>query len=252
MSPTYRSNLRQNLQRAGYGEARVRRAAIAHAGRLVAETPAIWLRPQERVAALVREVRGRAAIDAARAAGKALLFLTPHMGCFEITAQWAAQRMAITVLYRPPKLAWLDPLMRAGRSRGGMRLAPADARGVREVLAALKRREAVGFLPDQVPGEGEGEWAQFFGELAYTGTFAPRLAQRADLACLLAYAERLPRGTGYRLQFRPLPPRVPGESAVRHLNRALEDLVRECPGQYLWGYNRYKTPAGAKPKPAAA
>ncbi len=251
ISPTYRRNLRANLERAGYGDPRVRRAAIAHAGQLVAETPAIWLRPQERVAALVNEVRGMAAIDAARAAGKALLFLTPHMGCFEITAQYAGQRMPMTVLYRPPKLAWLEPLMRAGRGRGGVRLVPADARGVRELLAALKRREAAGFLPDQVPGEGEGEWAQFFGELAYTATLAPRLARRAEIACFLAYAERLPRGAGYRIVLKTLPPPLPGETPVRHLNRALEDLVRECPGQYLWGYNRYKTPRGAKPRPAA-
>jgi len=251
ISPTYRRSLRANLERAGYRDPRVRRAAIAHAGQLVAETPALWLRPQERVAALVTEVRGIAAVDAARAAGKALLFLTPHMGCFEIAAQYAAQRMPMTVLYRAPKLAWLEPLMRAGRGRGGVRLAPADARGVREVLAALKRRGAAGFLPDQVPGEGEGEWAEFFGELAYTATLAPRLAQRAEVACFLAYAERLPRGAGYRLVLKPLPPPLPGETPVRHLNRALEDLVRECPGQYLWGYNRYKTPRGAKPRPAA-
>jgi Kdo2-lipid IVA lauroyltransferase/acyltransferase len=251
ISPTYRRNLRANLARAGYADPRVRRAAIAHAGQLLAETPAMWLRPQERVAALVNEVRGMAAVDAARAAGKALLFLTPHMGCFEITAQYTAQRMPITVLYRPPKLAWLDPLMRAGRGRGGMRLVPADARGVREVLAALKRGGAAGFLPDQVPGQGEGEWAEFFGELAYTATLAPRLAQRAEVACFLAFAERLPRGAGYRMMLKPLPPPVPGETPVRHLNRALEDLVRECPGQYLWGYNRYKTPRGAKPKPSA-
>jgi KDO2-lipid IV(A) lauroyltransferase len=251
ISPTYRRNLRANLARAGYADPRVRRAAIAHAGQLLAETPAMWLRPQERVAALVNEVRGMAAVDAARAAGKALLFLTPHMGCFEITAQYTAQRMPITVLYRPPKLAWLDPLMRAGRGRGGVRLVPADARGVREVLAALKRGGAAGFLPDQVPGQGEGEWAEFFGELAYTATLAPRLAQRAEVACFLAFAERLPRGAGYRMMLKPLPPPFPGETPVRHLNRALEDLVRECPGQYLWGYNRYKTPRGAKPKPSA-
>ena len=42
---------------------------------------------------------------------------------------------------------------------------------------------------------------------------------------------------------------LPNENPARRLNRALEALVRECPGQYLWGYNRYKTPRGAKPKP---
>src|SRR5687768_16732119 len=46
-----------------------------------------------------------------RAQRKPLLFLTPHMGCFELTAQYAALRGPITVLYRPPKIAWLEPLM---------------------------------------------------------------------------------------------------------------------------------------------
>jgi KDO2-lipid IV(A) lauroyltransferase len=250
MSPTYRRQLRENLLQAGYGDAATRRAAIAHAGQMLLETPPMWLRPQPEVAALVREVRGMEAVDAARGRGNALLFLTPHMGCFEITAQYASQLMPITVLYRAPKMGWLEPLMREGRSRGRVRLAPADQSGVREVLAALKRGEAVGFLPDQVPGEGEGEWAPFFGAPAYTATLAPRLAARDNVACFLAYAKRLPRGAGYVIEVRPYPAIPAHESPTRHLNRALEELVRECPGQYLWGYNRYKTPSGAKPKPA--
>jgi KDO2-lipid IV(A) lauroyltransferase len=250
ISPTYRRNLRANLARAGYHDARVRRAAIAHAGQMLAETPAMWLRPQQRVAAFVTEVQGMAAVEAARASGKALLLLTPHMGCFEVAAQYAARQLPITVLYRAPKEAWLEPLMREGRGRGGVRLVPADYRGVRDLFAALKRREAVGFLPDQVPGEGEGEWAEFFGQLAYTATLAPKLARRDDVACFLAYAKRLPRGAGYAITIRPYPRGVAGETPTRLLNRALEELVRECPEQYLWGYNRYKTPRGAKPKPA--
>ena len=79
---------------------------------------------------------------------------------------------------------------------------------------------------------------------------APKLAERENVACFLAYAKRLPRGSGYALVLRRYPPRLPGESPTRHLNRALEALVRECPEQYLWGYNRYKTPARAKPRPA--
>jgi KDO2-lipid IV(A) lauroyltransferase len=216
---------------------------------MITETPAIWLRPQEQVAALVKEVEGIDRALAAREQGRALLFLTPHMGCFEIAAQYAAQHTPITVLYRAPKVAWLDPLMREGRGRGRIRLVPADVTGVRELFAALKRREAAGFLPDQVPGVGEGEWADFFGRPAYTATLAPKLARRDGVACFLAYAKRLPRGAGYGIHLRELPEAFAGESPVRHLNRALENLVRECPEQYLWGYNRYKTPRGAKPKP---
>ena len=249
MSPTYRRHLRENLALAGYMDARIRRAAIAHAGQLLLETPAMWLRPQDEVAALVREVHGLEAAFAARDAGKALLFLTPHMGCFEIAAQYASHRVPITVLYRAPKMRWLEPLMHEGRSRGSVRLVPADNRGVRELLLALKRGEAVGFLPDQVPGEGEGDWAQFFGRQAYTGVLAPKLAERDNVACFLVYARRLPRGAGYALVLREYPRRLPDETPTRHLNRALEELVRECPEQYLWGYNRFKVPARAKPRP---
>jgi KDO2-lipid IV(A) lauroyltransferase len=140
-------------------------------------------------------------------------------------------------------------LMHEGRERANLRLATADLSGVREVMAALRRGEASGFLPDHVPGEGEGEWAEFFGRPAYTMTLAAKLVERREFETFLAYARRLPRGEGYEIVLRRLPQRLAGESATRRLNRAIEALVRECPGQYLWGYNRYKTPSGAKPLP---
>jgi KDO2-lipid IV(A) lauroyltransferase len=250
MSPTYRRHLRENLAQAGYSDARTRREAIAAAGQLTAEIPALWFRPQEEVAALVKGLEGAAgeAIEAI-AQRKPVLFLTPHMGCFEVAAQYAARVAPITVLYRAPKMAWLEPLMHEGRARGNVRLATADLSGVRELMAALKRGEAAGFLPDQVPGEGEGAWAGFFGRPAYTMTLAAKLAARREFETFLVYARRLPRGGGYSIVARRLPEPLPGEPAPRRLNRAIEALVRECPGQYLWGYNRYKTPSGAKPRP---
>jgi Kdo2-lipid IVA lauroyltransferase/acyltransferase len=250
MSPTYRRHLRENLAAARYDDPRLRRRAIASAGQLVMELPALWFRARDEVLALVKQVQGDDAVLAAQRAGKAILFLTPHMGAFEIAAQYAASRIPITVLYRRPKLAWLEPLMRAGRERPNVRLVPAELRGVRKVFKALERGEAVGFLPDQVPGAGEGEWSDFFGRPAYTMTLAAKLAARDNVACFLAFAERLPRGAGYSILVQPFAPARLGESATRRLNRALEELVALCPEQYLWGYNRYKTPRGAKPPSA--
>jgi KDO2-lipid IV(A) lauroyltransferase len=252
LSPTYRAHLRENLAAAGLQDAATRRAAIASAGRLLAELPLVWLRPRAQVVAQVRRIDGQALVDAARAAGRGIVFLTPHLGCFEIAAQVAADLFPITVLYRPPKLAWLQPVIEQGRGGDNVRLARADLSGVRELLAAIGRNEAIGILPDQVPGEGEGEWTEFFGKPAYTMTLGARLAARPGVVCLLAYGERLPRGEGYVLHVRPLPTVEPGESDTRRMNRALEALIRECPGQYLWGYNRYKRPAGAPPPPAAS
>ena len=247
MSPTYRRHLRQNLARAGYDDSATRRAAIAAAGQMLTEIPAVWFSPPERIARLVKRVEGEAAATEPLRQGKAVLFLTPHMGCFEVAAQYAALRAPITVLYRPPKVAWLDPLMREGRVRQNVRLVPADLSGVRELFNAVRRGEAVGFLPDQVPGVGEGEWAELFGSPAYTMTLAAKLAARDNLECFLAFARRLPRGEGYEILLRPFPEQLANESPARRLNRAIEALVRECPAQYLWGYNRYKVPAGAPP-----
>ncbi|MBV8032163.1 MAG: lysophospholipid acyltransferase family protein [Betaproteobacteria bacterium] len=248
LSPAYRRSLEANLRQAGIADAGVRREAIASAGKLLAEVPALWFRRHEAVERLVRRVEGAEPAYAARDRGEPILFLTPHMGAFEITAQYAARHTPITVLYRPPKIAALDPLMREGRGRARLRLVPADVTGVRELFAALRRREAVGFLPDQVPSEGEGEWADFFGRPAYTMTLAAKLAERRGIACFLAYARRLPMGRGFEIVLKKYPDKQPGETSVRRLNRAIEDLVRECPGQYLWSYNRYKVPKGQAAK----
>jgi KDO2-lipid IV(A) lauroyltransferase len=249
LSPTYRRHLRENLAAAGYRDAATRRAAIAGAGRMLTELPAIWLRPRAEVAALVRRVDGRELVDAARTAGQGIVFLTPHLGCFEIAAKVAADEFPITVLYRAPKIACLQPLIEQGRGQDNVRLARAEQSGVRALVTALLRGEAVGILPDQVPGVGEGDWVEFFGKPAYTMTLAARLAARRGRVCLLAFGERLPGGAGYVLHLRPLPAAQAGESGTRRLNRALEALIRECPGQYLWGYNRYKRPRGASAPP---
>jgi KDO2-lipid IV(A) lauroyltransferase len=212
---------------------------------MAAEIPALWLRPQREVMARVRRIDGWEHVDAARAAGKGIVFLSPHLGCFELTYKTVGDRIPVTLLYRAPKLGWLQPVIEEGRGRDGVSLARAERAGVRKLLAALLRKEAVFILPDQVPGVGEGEWTEFFGRPAYTMTLAARLAERPAHACLLMYGERLPGGEGYAMHVRPLPKAEPGEGGVRCINRALEALVRECPGQYLWGYNRYKHPKGA-------
>ena len=245
LSSPYRARLRAHLAQAGYADAATRRAAIAEAGRMVAEAPKLWLRPCAEVLALVRRVEGLDAVAAARAAGKGVVFLTPHYGCFEITAQAVGETGPLTVLYRPARNERLARVMQAGRARGNVTLAAATLGGVRQLLAALKRREAVGILPDQVPAVGEGEWVEFFGRPAYTMTLAGKLAARADVAAFLVMGRRLARGAGYDVRITPLSPARAGESPARRVNRALEEAIREHPAQYLWGYNRYKRPPGA-------
>jgi len=180
-----------------------------------------------------------------------VVLLTPHLGCFEISAIYAAERFPITVLYREPRIRWLDTLIVAGRGRGQEKLAPANLKGVRLLFKALRNKEAIGVLPDQVPSAGEGEWVEFFGKPAYTMTLISRLCETLDPAVFVAAAYRLPRGAGYEIEVAPVPGGLRGAGGIRRMNAAIEALVRKHPEQYLWSYNRYKHPAGAPLPPAS-
>lgn len=253
-SPTYARRLRENLYASGVcaDEAQCRallRETVAETGKGAVELAAVWFGPDEPVTRMVVECDGWDDVDAARARGKGIIFLTPHLGCFEMAGLYVGEHVPLTVLYRPPRQRWLEPFMVAGRSRVRSQLAPTTLKGVRMLYRALSRGEAVGILPDQAPGEGEGVWADFFGRPAYTMTLVRRLQQTSGAAVIMTFAERLPRGRGYRMHAKALSTEHFDEAA---LNRAVEQQVRRCPAQYLWGYNRFKVPAGAEPPPAKA
>jgi KDO2-lipid IV(A) lauroyltransferase len=251
-SRAYSARLDQNLRQSGLFSReddyrRLRRAAAAAAGKTALESLVIWLSSPNRITGWIREVLGLASIEEARAAGRGILLLTPHLGCFEIAGFYFGQTMPLTILYRPPRARWLEGLMVAGRARGQAKLATTDLRGVRRLLKALRRGEAVGMLPDQAPRFGEGAWAPFFGRAAFTMTLAARLQQTTGCAAFMVFAERLPRAGGFRLHIESLEAGIENEAA---LNRAVERMIALAPEQYLWGYNRYKAPADAPPAPA--
>lgn len=243
LSPTYRRRFMANTAQAGYRWGEVA-AAVGHAGRMVLESPRLWMRTTQ-----VNTIHGADVVEAAWARGKGILYLTPHLGCFELSVQAAAQRWSgergpITILYRPAKQAWLAELMLTARNRAGIQAVPTNLSGVRQMIKALRKGEAVGLLPDQVPPEGQGQWAPFFGKNAYTMTLAARLALQTGATVVLARCERLPRGRGFELFFEGLPMELSAEldTAVLQINQAMEHTIRQCPRQYLWGYGRYKKP----------
>ncbi|MCL2525371.1 MAG: lysophospholipid acyltransferase family protein [Betaproteobacteria bacterium] len=249
-SPTYRRHLRANMAQAGIDPA-LRLAAAAEAGKQMSELARIWLRPLAEANAQVVEVAGGELVEAARRAGRGIVFLTPHLGCFEITAQYLSTLGDITVLYRAPKSAAAQQLILAGRKRAQLHLAPADLSGVRSLIKALKKGQMIGLLPDQAPKSGEGVWLKFFGRYAYTMTLAARLTE-TGAAALLTWGERLPGGRGYRIHFLPPSQPLSGSTIERaqQINGEIEALIHQCPTQYLWGYNRYKEPRGAGSPPA--
>jgi len=248
LSPTYRRRFAQNIAQAGYSFDQVK-VAIGHAGRMVTELPRMWLQDTT-----VNAVHGAEVVEQAWGKGKGILFLTPHLGCFELSVQgaaklWSAEHGPITILYRPAKQAWLADMMLTSRNRSGIQAVPTTLSGVRQMIKALRKGEAVGLLPDQVPPNGQGQWAPFFGKDAYTMTLAARLALQTGATVILVRCERLSAGRGYELFFEALPMQLSDQldEAVVQLNQAMEHTIRQCPTQYLWGYGRYKQPRHEAP-----
>ena len=258
-SPSYRKRHRANAALAGVGSA-PRRASVGEAGKLLMELPRLWLRPREQAINDPVQWLHAELVDQALDGSRGLILLTPHMGSFEVAAQAYAERFGarqpITVLYRPARQRWLRELEETARARPALATAPATLAGVRLLMRALRNGQTLGMLPDQVPPDGMGVWAPFFGQPAYTMTLAARLAQQSGAAVLLIWAERLPCGAGYTVRVQPLAEPLPDKTALDEsawtlaaaaaINRSMEAVVQQRPEQYLWGYHRYKQPRQAE------
>ena len=220
-SPKYRYQFLNNARLAGYGFWQVV-AAVGQSGKMLLELPRLWRGRPVRV-----RWTGVELIEQAHRDGAGILFLTPHLGCFEITAQnfgrvYAAEHGPITVLYRPSRKQWLRDLVDNARQRPGeLEAVPTTLAGVKQLIKALRKGEAVGLLPDQVPPEGMGVWQPFFGKPAYTMTLSARLAQVPGTRVLLAWGERLSWGRGFCVHVHAFEQMLGGERPVSYTHLTL-------------------------------
>lgn len=228
---------------------RLARESLEEDACMFAELGHLWFRPVEEVLARVVEVRGEEHLRRGLERGRGVVVAGPHLGAWELLGLWLGRHHAVTSLYRKPLVRELEEVFQKARGRSGARLHPANASGLRAVCSALRRGGVVGILPDQDPGPGGGVFVPFFGIPANSSVVIPRVASRLGTTVLVAFAERLPRGAGYRIHFRPGSEEIAGSDLVagaRALSRDVESLVRTAPAQYLWSYKRFRIqPAGS-------
>ena len=250
LSARFRKRWNENRAQAGLSASQVR-GGIAHNGRMMLELPRLWLGKP-----VPTFWQGLEHVEQAYAQQRGVVFLTPHLGCFEITAQMIAksfheQHGDLTVMYRPPNQRWMTEMMTYVRNRPGLRAVPTNLTGVRQMVRELRQGRAVGILPDHVPPEGQGLWAPFFGRPAYTMTLAAKLVHQTGAAVVFVWGERLPAARGYRLHCVPMQESLSADlqTAVTQINQAMETLILSAPDQYMWSYARYRHP---RPQPAIA
>ena len=252
LSPSYRRSFQANVQAAGVAW-RDARPAVAAIGSMVAELPWVWMRPHTATLDGLVKWDGAEYFEAAMQAGKGVIIMSPHLGAWEIGAQAIAEKFGpvhgpMIALFRPARKAWLEPLVANARTRPYLDSAPTSLAGVRTLIRALRHGGYTAILPDQVPPLGQGVWAPFFGREVYTMTLLAKLAQQTGAQVILTWCERLPVGEGFCMHMRPFDApemkdaAVSPEEAAAAVNRGVELMVLDAPGQYMWGYARGKQP----------
>ncbi|MBJ7503772.1 MAG: lysophospholipid acyltransferase family protein [Polynucleobacter sp.] len=222
--------------------------AIPGSGMLLSDSLWIWHNPEKALA--LAEVTNWDLVAEAIDEGHGLIMLCPHLGGFEIIPRILANHFPATILYRPARQKWLNTVIESWRAYPNMHFVPTNLHGVRQMVRALSRGEAIGILPDQVPSGGEGVWVPFFGRYAYTTTLPPRLAGRKHIPVVLFSAQRKGLGQGWLIHAERLPAFAENTSvAATELNLALEKIILRAPNQYIWAYNRFKHPSGAELPP---
>lgn len=230
---------------------RLERQSLIETGRTLTEAGPLWRWPREKLLEITRETPGLDAVEQARAESQGIIILAPHIGAWELVGLYASIRWPMTSLYKPPKQAAMDAPMREARERLGATLVPTDASGVKALLQALRRGEVIGILPDQEPTGGQGVFAPFLGQPAYTMVLASRLVGRGSARAFFTFAERLPRGQGFRLHFIPAEEdfySADVETSAAALNRGVEACIRIAPAQYQWSYKRFRNRPQGLPK----
>ncbi len=225
--------------------------SLEQTGCALCEMGMAWLWSPKRSLKKIRQVHNEEALLAAESKGKGVILIAPHLGNWEIINLYLSNRYPFTAMYKPPRMKLMDDLVKRMRARLGTRMAPADTKGVRMVMKALKRGEMIGILPDQEPDKTGGIHAPFFGIQALTMKLVPQLAAQTGSPVLCAYAERLPDAEGFDLYFAEADPDISSRDlalAAAAMNRSVEDCVSKFPEQYQWEYKRFNTRPEGEPR----
>jgi len=205
-----------------------------------------WLPPLETTLKFIVDTEGKKSFDEARAAGQGVILLAPHLGNWEFCGFSLCDGIESTWLYQPPKYPALDQLITRTRSRGGVKMAPTNQRGVAEVFKTLRKGEVVGVLPDQVPPTEGGIHAPFFGVSALTMTLVSKLLQKTDARVFCGFAKRLPKAEGFSVIVEEADKEIYSDdlhTSVAALNRTVESCVEKAVEQYQWEYKRFRKQA---------
>jgi Kdo2-lipid IVA lauroyltransferase/acyltransferase len=224
---------------------RIARASYAHLGRTSVEAAVLPALGREHVLSVFEGADGWHHIEAAQAAGRGILFVTGHLGNWELAGSYVAARgVPLDAIARHMANPLFDGYVTRTRERLGMHIVH-DEHAVRRVPRAIRDNRAVAMLIDQGAVGLASTWVPFFGRLAKTPRGPAVFALRLDAPVIFGCALRQPSGK-YRLSFEQVPVERRGDTEtdvdriVAAYTATLERWVRRAPEQYFWHHRRWK------------
>ncbi len=192
------------------------------------------------------DVRGDRHIHEAARAGRGALFVTGHLGNWEmLAARAAASGYRVTAAAKRQSNARVDSVQNRIRRRAGVGILKTDS-GVRAMLQALRRGGLIALVADQDAGR-DGVFTPFLGREASFFKGPALLAWRTGAPLIPVFIHRLDDHR-HEVVFEPpvtIDPDWDEQTAVReltaHFAARLEAAVRRHPEQYFWVHRRWKT-----------
>ncbi|MCP4470321.1 MAG: hypothetical protein GY815_06490 [Gammaproteobacteria bacterium] len=216
------------------------REVIRHTCYALAELPAIWCWPSDRV---LERITRFDVCDSFNESTRGRIILAPHLGSWETLAVWLGKTCGSMLLYKRRKNKDLDQFVIAARARGGGKPVSIKKAGLRQLLIGLKKGGSAMILPDQKPSSNKVRIdANFFAAHAPTTTLVHSLCRKVDCDVFIASASRSTPAGEFRLSIQPLEhARLAGgeTESAQYMNDEIEQLVRQHLDQYQWGYSRF-------------
>jgi len=193
--------------------------------------------------------------ERAYARGKGVLFLTGHIGAWELSAfAHSLNGHPLSIVMRSLDNPYIDRFLQSYRTMHGNRTVDKDD-FVRGLLGAMRAGETVGILMDTNMTPPQGVFVDFFGIPACTASGLARIALRTDAAVVPGFTVWDEKRRKYILRFNPaieLIRTADNESDIvantAKFTKAIEEIIRQYPDQWLWVHRRWKTrPPGEPP-----
>ena len=224
---------------------RIARASYANLGRTTIETALLPTYSREQVLELVERAEGWEIVDRAFAHGRGVMFVSGHLGNWELGGSYVAARgVPLEAVARRMENPLFDTYLNETRHRIGMTVIH-DADAVRRVPRAMREQHGVAFLVDQGAVGLASTWVPFFGRYAKTPRGPAVFALRLKTPLIFACALRQPNGR-FVMHFEEVPVEPTGtldadvDRIVATYTSTLERWVRRAPEQYFWHHRRWK------------